>query len=344
MAALSEIFDNYQNEITAFQLQDLFNLIDQIILRDKLIATGGARLLSRNSTSNLDPWIRSGALWLPKTPIAPLPIAREQLGFEYTHLSKSERARVVRSIDRLASAEQKWELPGLPLGGQTHFYAKAMASDLENKVMLDLVSQFQRSADKVEENLLITNLGNRSLNLKLPPLAFSVLERVDRIDQIPEATLEERYRFQRLRLDLRALVELLRDQETSDAEKIREVQKWTRAWSKLETGDFSHHFRLGFRIPTAVLKSLGLIISPDGTLPAFAAEIASSAAEFAINAWKEAGPKPFLMRPVFQTFKQYFSSNQRQRYGVIRRVAGQQLETARRKELSRTRFGQTRLG
>lgn len=342
-AALSDIFDGYRISITPAQLADLFNLIDQMILRDRIILTGGSRLLSSGSARELDLWTKEDALWLPKSRVTPIKFNPDRCGTTFPNsLGSVDPSRVVRSVGRLAGAEQKWKLPGMPLGGQRHFYDEITAIDLEEKALLDLTFQFSRLTNGIEDSLWRTASSRLVVNITLPPLAYMVFRQIDRIDQFQAATLDQRHKFSDLRKDLRELVELLRDETRSDQKKLAEVRKWERAWTRAATVDITpreYGFRIGSTaLPNALWSMLGLLESPEAMDLSALVDIGSTAWDVAQSYYNKNKKNEFLLRPVYATLEQYLATNQIERMGIISRVVGRQLETSRMHARVRSSF------
>lgn len=342
-AGLSSTFSTFEEAITPLQLQDVFNLIDQIILRDRVIVVGPPKLITDDARRVLDMWLREGAMWLPKTRTPAMRIAPQIAPSRQPDITALEFQRVIRSLDRLAGAESHWQLPGLPLGHQERYYTEIIPKDFHHPAILDPVAQFHEITQGVENILTPIDTAISGLvKLALPPLPLHVFKRIDRIEQIPSATLELRHSFQSFRIQLRGLAELLRDDTRSDAEKIREVCKWQTSWKNVQdsVGSRSYRFRIGSALtPKMMLSAFGIAVSPPTGLVAAASVILPTILDAAATAVRAAGPKRFLFRPVYEAIGAYTSSNSKERHTHIQRIVGTQLEASRHRAKTRPRFG-----
>ena len=230
----------------------------------------------------------------------------------------------------------------MPLYAQSAYFEEMVHTELQNS-LFDLVAQFGRVTGMTLAQLPRGNRPNGGLaNFQLPPLAFLVFRAIDRIDQLPEATLEQRHRFQKLRIELRGLVELWRDPDRSDGAKLIELKKWKDAWRKAEAdplGWKSYRFRVG---STALLKTIstcsGLVAGTPDAATSFLG-FAPNVLEAVASAYERMGPKTLLMRPVYDTFSEYMASNHAERVNIVRNVVGRQMEHARRLAGQRSRYG-----
>jgi hypothetical protein len=341
-AAVSDAFSSYDERLAGHQLLDVFNFIEQIILRDKIIAVGGKRLVASHAWELLELWDREGALWIPKArvPVASIPSPPAPEGG--WQVGGNERSRIIRGTRRLIAAEQLWEQPGMPFNAHQGYFDSIVQPDIQDGIF-DLVAQLKRVAGNTLAQYQLLQPKPAFIGLELPPLAFSVFRRIDRIEQLPEETLNQRRRFFELRLQLRELVELLRDPTKTDQQKFCEVRKWKRSWKNLECdplGEKVYRFQVG---STELLKAIWacgklVTIGPDTEMVSAMLNAGPTILEAAAQAYGKTGPKSLMLRPVYDTFAEYFAASRIERTAVVRRVVGRQLSNARH-SASRNRYG-----
>ncbi len=341
-AAFFDAFSGYSERLTPLQLADIFNIVDQIVLRDRIILVSNSSTLRSDISKALNTWSQEGALWLPKRRVSPLSIDTGRVA-QIEGLGSAEKRRVARSVGRLAAAENEWRLPGMALSGQRFVYDAITAVDLERQLLLDLTTQLGQIASTIDRQLGgSVPISTGFVRLSIPPLALSVFQKIDRIDQLQEASLEERHKFQQLRRSYRDLGQLLRDEQTSDAKKLAEVRAWESQWQTLLRGEdlYDYSFQVGTQILPKLVGALSGLMSQPSDDPASAlTNLALPIGEAAAQAYRAAGPKRFLMRPVYSTFRNYLATNGEQKRAEILRVVGQQLESARQSSHVSSRFG-----
>lgn len=151
-AAFHDAFREYSECLTPIQLADIFNIVDQIVLRDRIILVSNSPTLRLDISKTLSTWCQEGALWLPKRRVTPLRLDSNRIA-DTKGLKPAERRRIARSVGRLTAAESHWQLPSMPLSGQRFVYDAVTAIDLKDQRLLDLTAQIGKAASAIDEQL-----------------------------------------------------------------------------------------------------------------------------------------------------------------------------------------------
>ena len=299
---------------------DLCSMIEEMVLREKIVLVGKYGKLRRPYRDALEPFSRAGVfeICVERVTIRKLATVPHDLlkASQHVHAIGMTSSSVVdadREVARLIAGEIELNAPTIPLLRHLHNYGFIRRPEVDHAVC-DLAIRFQDLKDQAAEKLRFEASRLRAEQIALPPIALQVLERARHFDDLPNEILEVRHIYRRLRESATQLAIELNDPRLGYDEYRRKVRDWKSRWQV--AGDKAMGVDIGLGLTSFATLDRGAEIVAglaDGDLPGTAISmigLAREALEYRRN---------LLFRPVHYTVRNYMR-NHHKMTGIVGRL------------------------
>lgn len=258
---IASTLDTLSFRFRAVEFADLCTIIEEIVLRERIIITGQIDRFKPQFRQVLAPLLDAGVLvpYGRPHPLAKLPYNENQLRASVRVLGMGlsmvspEDARF--EVSRLLGAEQACGGIALPLLRNLQHYGLLQRPRFENQVW-DLAGRY-RTLSEVAQRYRDHHQRLKQLpTMGIPPLALSVIGRCKSVNDICAETLQMRDEFARLRRLMTELEETLRSDRLGPAEAVAIENLWRERWER-EVAATEHTGRMALARTCRSLISYG---------------------------------------------------------------------------------------
>ncbi len=255
------IFYGLRQDLFPVDLFDMFSIIEEICLREKIILVGKWDKIPKTYRDAIqmfvdakvfDLVIESTLLRRVPDPSARIMSAASKVSG--TSLTSATTVDASYAVTRLLGAEISLNVPALPLLGYLQHHALMRRPEVDNAVC-DLAAQYGDLRTLVEEE--VRHHAHRvGLNhISVPPIALEILKSCHSIDQVVCKTLEMRCKFSELRHEMNCLSAILADPSLCTEKFNNLTQDWHTRWLELTKSTVPS--RMSFGISNSTLLSGG---------------------------------------------------------------------------------------
>lgn len=234
--ATGRTFSELGNNFLPVDFFDLCSMIEEMVMRNGIVLVGKYDRLKRPYREALEPFRRDGVfiVCIERASIKKLAQVPQDVldASRHVHNAGMTSSSVHDSnmeVTRLLGAEASWSVPTIPLLRHLHNYGFTRRRDVDHTVC-DLSARFEDLRTMLEEKLRFEAQHTRTEKVRVPLLAMEVLRRARHFDDLPNAILEVRYDFRKLREAATSLAVQLNDPETNYDDYLRQVRDWNRRW------------------------------------------------------------------------------------------------------------------
>lgn len=304
--ATGRTFFELGNHFLPVDFFDLCSMIEEMVMRNGIVLVGKYDKLKRDYRKALEPFRRDGVFIVCMERAAIKKLGEVPKGIldasRHVHAAGMTSSSIHDSnmeVTRLLGAEATLNLPTIPLLRHLHNYGFTRRRDVDHTIC-DLSARFEDLSAMVEEKLRFEAQNTKTEQVRVPLLAMEVLRRVQHFDDLPNAILEVRYEFRRLREAATTLAAKMNDPATNYESYLDNVRDWNRRWQDVGANAVAVNVGLGLSSFSALGRGAEIVqalstLDPLGTAVSMLS-VAGDVIEFRKNR---------LFRPVYYTVRNY---------------------------------------
>ena len=258
------IFYSLRQKFTAVEFFDLCSVIEEFVLREKVVIVGKYNNLPRALKDPLIPFVRAGIIeinWQP-TQILNVPDPTPQL---LSLALKAERDGLYSStlidakyeVTRVLGAEIDLKLPTTPLLRNLMYFGVSRRPHVDHAVC-DLKGQYDKLSGNLDNVRWNFSKSAGIKYLSVPPIALECLQRANSFDQLCERILDARDNYAHLRNMMVELSNILSDPNINLEKYVKVVGRWEDRWRKMTEPS---SFTLGWGVSAQTLLVQGAKIT-----------------------------------------------------------------------------------
>jgi hypothetical protein len=290
---------------------DLCSMIEEMVLRDKIVLVGKYDMLPRDFRTALTPFVQEKVfeLCLERVTLKKLGAVSSELlrAGKLAHdrgMTSSTIEDSDHEVARLLAAEIALNVPTISMLRHLHNFGHTRRPDVDHTVC-DLSVRFGDIKALADEKLRFLARQRQMEHIALPPIALEVMQRAHHFDDLPTAILEARDDYRHLREEKTRLAVRLNDPRLGYESYRDQVRDWNARWSNVGERAVAGDLGLGLTSFKALGRGaefvVGLSTSDYVSVALNTLALASDARDFA---------RDLLFRPVYYTVRNYMR-NQR---------------------------------
>jgi hypothetical protein len=233
------------------ELFDMFSMIEEICLREKIVLVGKWDRIPREFRDSIQPFVDAKVFELVVEPTILHKVAnpgKRIMGAASiageSNLTSATTEDASYAVARLLGAEVKFKVPALPLLGYLQHYS-LMRRPLLDHAICDLAGQYSDLRNLAEEAVWQRACCAGLKHVSVPPIALEILKSCRSIDQVVVRTLEMRSDFADLRQEMTHLSDILSDPGLSPEKHLQFTHAWQRRWQELTDGTLGNSTSFG---------------------------------------------------------------------------------------------------
>jgi hypothetical protein len=234
--ATGRTFAELRNTFLPVDFFDLCSMIEEMVLRDKIVLVGKYDKLRKPFRAALEPFVREKVfeICVDRVTIRKLATVPQDLlrASEHVHAAGMTSSSVIdadREVTRLLAAEIAFNVPTIPLLRHLHNYGFTRRPEVDHTVC-DLSIRFRDIKQMAAKKLRFEASRRRYDAIALPPIALQVLQRARHFDELPNKIIEVRNDYRRLREASTQLAIELNDPTMRYDAYQQKVQVWKGRW------------------------------------------------------------------------------------------------------------------
>ncbi|MGF1621216.1 MAG: hypothetical protein ACFCUR_11440 [Rhodomicrobiaceae bacterium] len=245
------IFGSLRRQFTPVEFFDLCSIIEELVLRERVILVGKFQKLPRNFKWELQPFINEQVceINLQPTRLVNLPPVNKSLaemirsGRE-AELFCSTQQDASHEVTRLLGAEIDLKAPTTPLLRHLAHFGSSRRPHIDNDVC-DLRAQYGKIAGALDDWNWHQTRTTGVKYIAIPPLGLECIQRCYSFEQIPDRILELRHEYRHLRDKMIELAAILSDPKLSKSKYISLISSWSERWNSCLDTPSGHVLGIG---------------------------------------------------------------------------------------------------
>ena len=325
LSGVAKIFYHLRERFYPIEFADLCALIDEIVLRERIILVGKRDTTPRQYLQAIEPLRLAGVFCPLVEPVMPrrLPPPPPELIAAASAASNRglTRASVTDAdleVTRLLGAEEKFHIPATILLRNLHNFGVGRRPKFEHSIV-DLVHRNHRLASDARQlhaEIQRNGLPKRGFTyVDAPPLALAVFRTAASFEQLIERILDMREQHAALRGDTTLLYEQLTHPGTSQADHQELVRDWERKWRKSWDTAITSRLYICNTSANLIAKGVGIVTALGA--PSWSSAISTAAGIF--SDLHEATSLQAL-RPLHSPVRDYLMTTRGQMAAAVSRV------------------------
>lgn len=258
------IFNSLRQKFTPVEFFDLCSVIEEFVLREKVVIVGKYKSLPRPLRDELEPFIRAGVIEINLKPTQILSV-QDPTPQLLSLAQRAERDGLYSStlvdakyeVTRILGAEIDLKLPTTPLLRNLAYFGVSRRPPLDHAVC-NLKARYDELSGKLDNVRWISSKSAGIKYLSVPPIALLCLQRSNSFDQVRERILDARDEYEPLRKMMIELSDILSDPKVQLDKFIQVLSRWEDRWRKMTEPS---SFTMGWGISAQTLLVQGAKIT-----------------------------------------------------------------------------------